>query len=63
MSGSKKGGGRKFVPLGSQDDITTAERPDVNNSSPLDLNPATEHGRLRRGLSARQVQMIAVAGE
>jgi len=29
----------------------------------LDLNPLAEHGRLRRGLSARQVQMIAIAGE
>jgi amino acid permease len=29
----------------------------------LDLNPVGEHGRLRRGLSARQVQMIAIAGK
>ena len=31
--------------------------------APLDPNPLAEDGRLRRGLSARQVQMIAVAGE
>ena len=29
----------------------------------LGLNPVGEHGRLRRGLSARQVQMIAIAGK
>lgn len=29
----------------------------------LDLNPLVEHGRLHRGLSARQVQMIAIAGK
>ena len=43
-------------------------RPDIDVASPisgrasLDLNPSVEHGRLRRGLSARQVQMIAIAG-
>jgi len=29
----------------------------------LGLNPVGEHGHLRRGLSARQVQMIAIAGK
>jgi len=29
----------------------------------LGLNPVEEHGHLRRGLSARQVQMIAIAGK
>jgi hypothetical protein len=29
----------------------------------LGLNPADEHSRLHRGLSTRQVQMIAIAGE
>ena len=29
----------------------------------LGLNPVGEHGRLHRGLSARQVQMIAIAGK
>jgi len=29
----------------------------------LNLNPVGEHGHLRRGLSARQVQMIAIAGK
>lgn len=29
----------------------------------LDLNPADEHSRLHRGLSTRQVQMIAIAGK
>lgn len=32
-------------------------------SALLDLDPVGEHGHLRRGLSARQVQMIAVAGK
>lgn len=45
------------------------DRPDTDvvsskfgRASP-DLNPLVEHGHLRRGLSARQVQMIAIAGE
>ena len=37
--------------------------PSKHGPSPLDLNPVGEHGRLHRGLSARQVQMIAIAGE
>ena len=43
--------------------------PDTNPASSsssgsvsLDLNSAGEYGRLHRGLSARQVQMIAIAG-
>jgi len=44
--------------------------PDTDSPSPsksgralLGLNPVGEHGHLRRGLSARQVQMIAIAGK
>jgi len=29
----------------------------------MDPNPVEEHGRLQRGLSARQVQMIAIGGK
>jgi amino acid permease len=40
-------------------DVTSSK----SGGAPLDLNPVVEHGRLRRGLSERQVQMIAIAGE
>ena len=39
-----------------------AATPSNTGRAPLDLNPLVEDGRLHRGLSARQVQMIAVAG-
>ena len=41
-----------------------ADTPSTSKPGPasLDLNPSGEDGRLRRGLSARQVQMIAIAG-
>lgn len=42
-------------------DIDAASSSKTGRAS-LDLNPAVEHGSLRRGLSARQVQMIAIAG-
>ena len=41
---------------------TSAAPPSNPGRAPLDLNPLVEDGCLRRGLSARQVQMIAVAG-
>ena len=44
---------------GSDTDVASSN----SESAPLDLNPLAVHGRLRRGLSARQVQMIAIAGE
>jgi len=51
---SKIGGQR-----GSDTDVASSN----SERASLDLNPLAEHGRLRRGLSARQVQMIAIAGE
>jgi len=35
----------------------------ISGHGSLDPNLVEEHGRLRRGLSARQVQMIAIGGE
>lgn len=42
---------------------TDAVSPTKPGRTFLDLNPVGEHGRLHRSLSARQVQMIAIAGE
>ena len=50
--------------------VDDRDGPDADSPSPsgsgralLGLDPVEEHGRLRRGLSARQVQMIAIAGK
>lgn len=69
---------RQFVHLTSQDDLTVVEHPDASGSPSISgadnipsesgrgvsaLDPGDEHSRLHRGLSTRQVQMIAIAGE
>ena len=43
-------------------DTDVAPYPKPGRASP-DLDLLAEHGRLHRGLSARQVQMIAIGGE
>ena len=43
-------------------DTDVAPYPKPGRASP-DPGPLVEHGRLHRGLSARQVQMIAIGGE
>lgn len=49
--------------IDDQHRLDTGATPSKSGCAPLDPNPPVEHGRLHRGLSARQVQMIAIAGE
>lgn len=42
---------------------TDAASSSKSGPASLNINPVEEHGRLRRGLSTRQVQMIAIAGK
>ena len=44
---------------GSDPDVASS----ISGRTSMDLNRAGEQGRLHRGLSARQVQMIAIAGK